>query len=129
MLIAVLILLFSAFMFGKFAVTYCHSLVQEGTAAEISSITRGLAQLENREATAQDFHRILSLIALCPFEADDTRALRVVNAYFAGLRVLNLLRCPAPRLWRRVRAEQARCARFAAVALDRRVRMELGSIT
>ena len=124
-----LILLFSAFMFGKFAVNYCHSLVQEGTAAEISSITRGLARLEKREATAQDFHRIVSLIALCPFEADDARALRVVRIYFTGLRLMNVLRCPAPRLWRRVRAEQSRCARFATAALDRRVRMELGSIT
>lgn len=128
-MIAVLILLFSAFMLGKFAVTYCHSLVQEGTAAEISSITRGLARLENREATARDFYRIVSLITLCPFEADDARALRVVRAYFAGLRLMNVLRCPAPRLWRKVRVEQARCARFAAVALDRRVKMELGSIT
>lgn len=128
-MIAVLILLFSAFMFGKFAVTYCHSLVQDGTDAEISCITRGLARLEKREATAQDFHRIVSLIALCPFEADDARSLRVVRAYFAGLRLMNVLRCPAPRLWRKVRAEQARCARFAAAALDRRVRMELGSIT
>ena len=128
-MVAVLILLFSAFMFGKFAVNYCHSLVQGGRAAEISSITRGLARLENREATAQDFHRIVSLIALCPFEADDARALRVVRVYFAGLRLMNVLRFPAPRLWRRVRTEQARCARFAALALDRRVRMELGSIT
>jgi hypothetical protein len=128
-LIAVLILLFSAFMLGKFAVTYCHSLVQEGTAAEISSITRGLARLQKRDATAQDFQRIVSLIALCPFEAGDARALRVVRAYFAGLRLMNVLRCPAPGLWRTVRTEQARCARFVAAALDRRVKIELGSIT
>jgi hypothetical protein len=128
-LIAVLILLFSALMFGKFAATYCHSLVQEGTDAEISRVTRELARLGDRDATAKDFHHIVGLIALCPFELGDARALCVIRLYFAGLRAMNVLRCPAPRLWRRVRTEQSRCAKFAAAALDRRVKLGLASIT
>jgi len=116
-------------MFGKFALTYCHSLVQEASTAELSWITRELSRIGDREATARDFHRIVSLIALCPFEAGDARTIQVVRLYFALLRSLKPLRCPAPKAWRRIRAEQARCSRFAAVALDRRVRIELGSIT
>jgi hypothetical protein len=128
-LFAVLILLFSALMLGKFAATYCHSLVQEGAETEISRVTRELARLGNRDAVAKDFHHIVNLIALCPFELGDQRALRVVRVYFAGLRAMSVLRCPAPQLWRRVRTEQSRCAKFAAAALDRRVKMELASIT
>lgn len=129
MLIASAILALSLLMLVRFAVAYCHSIVAAERPKGLLPLTLRMADLELGTPTARDFHRIMRLVALCPFESHDRGALRTVRVYFLLLGALGALRVPAPVWWRWIRAERARCAQFAAAALDRRVRTELATIT
>lgn len=129
MLIASAILAFSVLMFARFGIAYCHSIIVSCEREALSPATLQMAHLSDENVSAADFRRIMSLIALCPFEAGDRASLRSVQIYFLALSTFSPLRMPAPVWWRWIRAERNRCAQFAAAALDRRVRADVTSIT
>ncbi|HET9400348.1 MAG TPA: hypothetical protein VFO34_05315 [Candidatus Acidoferrales bacterium] len=129
MLIASAILAFSSLMFVRFAIAYCHSIVASTEREAPSPVTLHMAQLADGNVSGEDFHRIMRVIALCPFDTRDRGSLRLVRMYFLALGTFGAFRLAAPVWSRWIRAERARCARFAITALDRRVRADVTAIT
>ena len=129
MLIASAILAFSSLMFVRFAIAYCHSIVATTECAPLSPVTARMAQLTYQNTSAADFRRITRLIALCPHPSEDQRSLSIVRMYFFVLNIFSAFLPSAPAYRRWIRAERARCSRFALAALDRRVRADVTPVT
>ena len=73
-------------------------------------------------ATAADYARVVQLLKLCPERQEDRAGLQAVDIYYSWLTMTRRMLAwiaPSMRSW--TEHEQACCAYFAAVALDRRI--------
>jgi len=121
-MIAILIFVVSALTMLQFFVSYCHSLIAESRAYELSEQGREIAGVTGHSIREDQFRRLLQLIALCPEPGGDSGQVRAVSTYFG---MLGLVRTrfgwiePAVARW--VESERGDCAYLAAVMLDRRI--------
>lgn len=120
-MMAAFILVFSVAALMQFFVSYCRSLiaasVKQALSPEVLDVT-GIS----KNASGEDFARVVQLLRLCPDRPEDRGELRAVGAYF---RLLNFVRATVARALPSVLAwaesERGQCTYFAAVALDRRI--------
>jgi hypothetical protein len=120
-MMAAIILAFSLVFLLQFFVSYCRSLIAASTRHELSVEVLDVTGL-SKNASGDDFARVMQLLLLCPDRPEDRSEVRAVNAYF---RLLNVVRrtfaslAPAIEAWTNL--ERSRCTYFAAVTLDRRI--------
>lgn len=119
---AALICVSSLAAFLQFFVSYCRSILASCRGLELSARVREVTGIAAASFTAEDFHRLLQLVRLCPEGADDRTEIRAVGTYYLLLGILRrLARSLAPRVAAWADEERRRCSYFAAVALDRRI--------
>lgn len=128
-MIKALILVVSLVTLSQFFVSYCRSLVVAYSKVELSPRARQLAELDSRDATGDEFPRLVQLVRLCPEPADDRLELRAVHAYYSLLSLMRGVLFFAPPVMTWADRERAACAHFAAVALDRRVACNCDGMT
>jgi hypothetical protein len=121
-MIAALICVISIAAFLQFFVSHCRSILASSRNVELSDRVREVTGVEGSSVSADDFHRLLQLVKLCPEQSDDQVDIRAVGTYYSILRLLaatssNLL--PGASAW--AERECRNCSHFAAVALDRRI--------
>jgi hypothetical protein len=121
-MIAALICVISIAAFLQFFVSHCRSILAASRGVELSNRVREVTGVANASLSADDFHRLLQLVKLCPEQSDDQVDIRAVGTYFTILRALDAI-ClklfPGASEW--AERECASCSYFAAVALDRRI--------
>jgi hypothetical protein len=120
-MMAAVIFIISMVTLSMFFVSYCRSMMASAARHELSDEVRDVTGIQD-SASADDYTRVVQILQLCPERPEDRLALRSVNAYYACLKAVqgalsSLL--PALRSW--AAQEQASCAYFAAVTLDRRI--------
>lgn len=120
-MMAAIILVCSVIFLLQFFVSYCRSLIiasaKETLSEEVREVT-GIA----RDASPDDFLRVVQLLHLCPERPEERGEIKAVGAYF---RVLGVLRATVARLVPSVQGwadlERGHCTHFAAVVLGRRI--------
>jgi hypothetical protein len=120
-MMAALIFVASLATLGMFFVSYCRSLMASSSRHPLSAEVRDVTEIRT-VATAADYRRVMQLLQLCPDRQEDHNELKAVNMYHSLLtatRQLFAWLVPSLRSWSE--HEQAGCAYFAAVALDRRI--------
>jgi hypothetical protein len=125
MMMAAAILFVSVLAFVLFLVAYCRSLVASAAHYPLSMETQDVAGI-GEEPAAQDFVRLTQLLRLLPNYSQVPKSLHLVRAYYwilslAEAMVGNL--APSAGNW--AGKEQASCARFAALVLDRGIALSL----
>jgi hypothetical protein len=120
-MMATLIFAISMVTLFMFFVSYCRSMMASAAGQELSEEVRDVTGIGER-ATARDYTRVVQILELCPERPEDRTGLRAVGFYYTCLNVAKetISRLiPTLRVW--TEQEQASCAYFAAVALDRRI--------
>jgi hypothetical protein len=120
-MMAALIFAVSLATLFMFFVSYCRSMVASAAQHELSEEVRDVTGI-NQAASAGDYTRVMQILELCPDNPDDRIGLRAVNLYYSCLKMgqqIFLRAVPSMNSW--TEHEQASCAYFAAVALDRRI--------
>jgi hypothetical protein len=121
-MIAILIFVVSALTMLQFFVSYCHSLIAESRAYELSEQGREIAGVTGHSIREDQFRRLLQLIALCPEPGGDSGQVRAVSTYFGMLGLVRtLFGWIEPAVARWIESERGGCAYLAAVMLDRRI--------
>jgi hypothetical protein len=121
-MIAILIFVVSALTMLQFFVSYCHSLIAESRAYELSEQGREIAGVTGQSIREDQFRRLLQLIALCPEPGGDSGQVRAVSTYFGMLGLVRtLFGWIEPAIARWIESERGGCAYLAAVMLDRRI--------
>lgn len=121
-MIAILIFVVSALTMLQFFVSYCHSLIAESRAYELSEQGREIAGVTGRSIRGDQFRRLLQLIALCPEPGGDSGQVRAVSTYYGMLGLVRtLFGWIEPAVARWIESERGGCAYLAAVMLDRRI--------
>jgi hypothetical protein len=121
-MIAILIFVVSALTMLQFFVSYCHSLIAESRAYELSEQGREIAGVTGQSIPEDQFRRLLQLIALCPEPGGDSGQVRAVSTYFGMLGLVRtLFGWIEPAVARWIESERGGCAYLAAVMLDRRI--------
>jgi hypothetical protein len=121
-MIAILILVISALTLLQFFVSYCHSLIAESRAHVLSDQGQEIAGITGHAIRADQFTRLLQLIALCPEPGGDRGQVRAVSTYFGLLGLFRaLFGWIEPAIARWIDSERGGCAYLAAVVLDRRI--------
>jgi hypothetical protein len=120
-MMATVIFLVSLATLFMFFVSYCRSMMASAARHELSDEVRDVTGIQST-ASAADYTRVIQILQLCPERPQDRLALRAVSTYYSCLRTLqgafsSIL--PGLRAW--ADQEQASCAYFAAVTLDRRI--------
>jgi hypothetical protein len=119
---AALILALSSVALLQFFVSYCRSVIAASSASPLSEQVREVTGIQDREIRGEEFIRLLQLTNLCPDSGSDHWAIAAVHAYFRMLGFARVtLRRVIPGIVSWTEAELSGCARFAAVALDRRI--------
>ena len=122
MIMAAIICVFSIAAFLQFFVWHCRSILASSLRVELSKRVREVAGVEDRDFGADDFHRLLQLVRLCPERGDDRGEIRAVGTYYGLLNVVTrLARQTLPPVANWAEQERESCSHFAAVALDRRI--------
>lgn len=120
-MMAAIILVFSLVTLMMFFVSYCRSLMASSANHSLSEEVRDVTGIRSR-ASGQDFTRVMQLLELCPERRADRTGLRAVRLYYSFLgaaRSAFSRIMPSFQSWSET--EQASCAYFAAVALDKRI--------
>jgi len=120
-MMAVLIFVASLATLCMFFASYCRSLVASYSRLPLSAEVRDVTGIAT-VASAADYARVVQLLRLCPERREDRVGLKAVGIYFSWLTAVRLILAwiaPSLRSW--TEHEQACCAYFAAVALDRRI--------
>jgi len=121
-MIAALICVISIAAFLQFFVSHCRSILVASRAITLSDRVREVTGVAGPNVSADDFHRLLQLVRLCPEQSDDQVDIRAVGTYYSILRLLGSF-CsklvPSASVW--ADQERQKCSYFAAVALDRRI--------
>jgi hypothetical protein len=121
-MIAALICVVSLVAFLQFAIGHCRSIVAASRAVVLSDRVREVTGIASAAIAADDFHRLVQLVRLCPERGDDQAQIRAVGTYYRLLRVLGRSSgsfFPGVSDW--TQRERQNCSYFAAVALDRRI--------
>jgi hypothetical protein len=122
MIMAAIICVFSIAAFLQFFVWHCRSILASSLRVELSERVREVAGVEDGDFGADDFHRLLQLVRLCPERGDDRGEIRAVGTYYGLLNVVSrLARQTLPPVANWAEQERESCSHFAAVALDRRI--------
>jgi hypothetical protein len=120
-MMAVLIFLISLVTLFMFFVSYCRSMMASAARHELSEEVRDVTGIRE-VAVPRDYERVLQILQLCPERPDDRSSLRAVDLYHACLLTAQgTLTALLPGLKSWMDQEQASCAYFAAVTLDRRI--------
>lgn len=121
-MIAALICVISIAAFLQFFISHCRSILAATRTVELSDRVREVAGMAPNGVSAEDFHRLLQLVQLCPEQSDDQVDIRAVGTYYSLLYILGSF-CfklmPSASAW--AEQERQKCSYFAAVALDRRI--------
>lgn len=120
-MMAALIFVISMVTLSMFFVSYCRSMMATAARQDLSEEVRDVTGI-GKSAMPQDYVRVLQILALCPERPEDRLGIRAVGFYYSCLSVSKQLMgkiIPPLRPW--ADREQAGCAYFAAVALDRRI--------
>jgi hypothetical protein len=121
-MIAALICVVSLVAFLQFAIGHCRSIVAASRAVELSDRVREVTGIAGAAVSADDFHRLVQLVHLCPERGDDQAQIRAVGTYYRILRLLGATSSPLfPAVSAWAQRERQSCSYFAAVALDRRI--------
>lgn len=103
-------------------VAYCRSLLRQVSDAELSTAALNAIAAESESVSAEDFHRLRTLLGLCPLGRKDAFPAAAVSIYFSLLTVI----CAIPSRisggidnW--TERERQRCSHFVAVRLDQRI--------
>lgn len=103
-------------------VYYCRSALAGVQNVEPSRQVLRAAGLDSRQPYSHDFNRLVELASLCPEHGKDGARIRAIAIYYRVLRALDYAShhlTPVLSTW--AKREQASCAHFAAVALERRI--------
>lgn len=120
-MMAAIIFVISTVTLFMFFVSYCRSMMASAARQELSEEVRDVTGIRER-GTAQDYARVVQILELCPERPEDRAGLRAVSFYHGCLDIVkNSLMEVVPALKSWAEREQASCAYFAAVALDRRI--------
>ena len=120
-MMAALIFAISLVTLFMFFVSYCRSMMASAARKELSEEVRDVTGIR-KTASARDYARVVQILELCPERPDDRAGLRAVSFYYACLDMAKqTISRLAPTLKAWTEREQASCAYFAAVALDRRI--------
>jgi hypothetical protein len=120
-MMATLIFLISLVTLFMFFVSYCRSMMASAARHELSEEVRDVTGIKET-ASARDYERVVQILQLCPERPEDRSSLRAVSLYHSCLKtVQGALATVMPSLKSWMEQEQASCAYFAAVALDRRI--------
>lgn len=126
-MIAALICVISIAAFLQFFISHCRSILAASRTVELSDRVREVTGVASANVSAEDFHRLLQLVRLCPEQGDDQVDIRAVGTYYSILRMLASF-CsrlvPGASVW--LDRERQKCSYFAAVALDRRISYSRG---
>ena len=118
---AIFILVCSVAFLLQFFVWYCRSLIAASAAQPLTPEVQDVTGI-SRNASGEDFGRIVQLLHLCPERPEDRRDLRAVGAYFGFLGLLKATIAKAvPSLKQWTDSERGLCTYFAAVELGRRI--------
>jgi hypothetical protein len=120
-MMATVIFLVSLATLFMFFVSYCRSMMASAARHELSDEVRDVTGIQNA-ASAADYTRVIQILQLCPERPEDRLSLRAVTTYYSFLRTFHAAFSsvlPSLRSW--ADQEQASCAYFAAVTLDRRI--------
>ena len=120
-MMAALIFVASLATLGMFFVSYCRSLMASSSRHPLSAEVRDVTGIRT-VASAGDYRRVTQLLQLCPDRQEDRNELQAMNMYHSFLTAIRRMFSwivPSLRSWSE--HEQAGCAYFAAVALDRRI--------
>jgi len=121
-MIALLIFAISGLTLLQFFVSYCHSLIAESRAYELSEQGREIAGVTGHSIRGDQFGRLVQLIALCPEPGGDRGQVRAVSTYYGMLGLVRtLFGWIEPAVARWIESERGGCAYLAAVMLDRRI--------
>ncbi len=121
-MIATMIFAVSFLTLLQFFVSYSRSLIAKSRGHELSEEACEISGVTAKTVRADQFKRLLLLIALCPGTGGDTIQVRAVSTYFKMLslaRVLFTWAIPAAAQW--IEVERGGCTYAAAVVLDRRI--------
>lgn len=117
----ILILFISLATLFMFFVSYCRSLMATAARHELSEEVREVTGIQEA-ASGRDYERVVQILQLCPERPEDRGSLRAVSFYHACLSMVqSVVSAVLPGLQSWMEEEQAHCAYFAAVALDRRI--------
>lgn len=120
-MMAAIILACSVIFLLQFFVSYCRSLISASVKESLSEEVREVAGI-GRDASADDFARVVQLLHLCPERPEERGEIKAVGVYF---RALGLIRATVARLAPSVQGwadmERGQCTHFAAVVLGRRI--------
>ena len=120
-MMAALIFLISLVTLFMFFVSYCRSMMASAAGRDISNEVRDVTGI-HETAAAKDYDRVVQILQLCPEHPQDRSGLQAINFYYACLNVgKQLFSKVIPSLNSWTEHEQAGCAYFAAVELDRRI--------
>jgi hypothetical protein len=120
-MMATLIFLISLVTLFMFFVSYCRSMMASAARHELSEEVRDVTGIKET-ASARDYERVVQILQLCPERPEDRSSLRAVSLYHSCLKTAQgALATVMPSLKSWMEQEQASCAYFAAVALDRRI--------
>jgi hypothetical protein len=103
-------------------VAYCRSLLHQAAVTELSAATLNAITAASASVSAEDFHRLRALLALCPLAQKDEFPLAAVSIYFFSLTVVY---ASSSRIsggianW--AEQERQRCSHFVAVSVDKRI--------
>jgi len=115
-------LMFSAMALVQFFLSYCRSILATYAEVELSPATREVIGLEPGEIRGGQFNRLLGLLHVAPNPGGDQWHLGIVSTYYRIISMIDMSVAqlvPVAQSW--TERESARCAYFAAAALDRRI--------
>jgi hypothetical protein len=120
-MMAAMIFAISTVPLFMFFVSYCRSMMASAARQELSEEVRDVTGIRER-ACAEDYERVVQILELCPERPEDRTGFRAVSFYHTCLDLVKntvFQIVPALKSW--AEHEQAGCAYFAAVTLDRRI--------
>jgi len=120
-MMAALIFVASLATLWMFFISYCRSLMASSSRHPLSTEVRDVTGIRT-VASAGDYRRVMQLLQLCPERQEDRNELQAVKIYHSFLvATRQALAWIVPSLHPWADHEQAGCAYFAAVTLDRRI--------
>jgi hypothetical protein len=115
-MIAALICVVSLAALVQVFVSYCRSVLASAGKAELSDRLLEVADVGDRNLSADDFNRFMQLVRLCPEQNADHAGVRAILIYY---RLLNFIGGLISGVTAWTERERRSCSHFAAIVLDR----------
>jgi len=126
---AAMLLAISIVALSQFALYYWRAILAGVAAQPVSDRVLAAANLDSGRMKGRDFEKLAGLHELTPELGPGGGGLSLVRAYYrivAGLGALSAVRMPSVAEW--CERERVICARYAAVQIDRRLRVNLALV-